>query len=619
MNFLSSTIPENGTIVVPSQAVRFSQQSILQYFLMPRGVIHCGCNKDPQFYSTRCIECLRDYSNYVPAIGEFPSNATMEGYKEFVPHTIDSYLYHGVYAPIAQDIVGFQSRKTNDYSLTTAFVIDLVICGLFFYLGFQITSIIFHGHSRHHAVIAGIPIGVGTLTWVIFLASWAGVPLSLGSIVVIYIALIITVSMAKRFLLTKVHNPGTTFSIQSLLSDDPLPRAAFIATFLLLALLLGMGIVISVGRGYSLYDGIVNWATKGYGIALEGSVYAGQKWGGHHLEYPQNIHIMIAIFKFADGDILPGSKLILPLFHMSLLFGCYIALRGQRVPPTVALIGLLTLFSIPMIFKHETIGWGNFIFTTYIVLGAIYFSEGIANHKTDRQILGGLLLAFATWTRPEGIVSWAALIIGSTVGLRLLRRRVSLTKWLLLTVLIPASYLFFSSGFLQSGEIGVTLKRFFESFTNGTFSLQPLSFLLGYSWRKLSYVRDWGYILPVVIFLGIVLVGTLKKRKIEPNILTYIIATGITILIPLAIFFVAYTHKANHYTGFLNMSFNRAMMPAVILTFLTLLMLTSDHQNTAAFWIATGDQSDFDNRLTESYRRGREEEKTLTRFERSFE
>ncbi|MEJ2552171.1 MAG: hypothetical protein P8Y98_07730 [Anaerolineales bacterium] len=588
MDFLISNVPDNAKIVVPPQSVLFSQQSILQYFLMPRGVIYCGCDEDPQFYSIHCVECLQNNSSYVPAIGEFPSPATMAGYKELIPNTTDSYLYHGVYAPISTTSLHNQTQDVHEFSLPTALLLDIIICALFFYLGFQLTSIVFQGNDKLHAIITGIPVGVGTLTWVIFMASWAGIPLTLSSIAVIYTVLIVTISIVKRLFTLRVNLQTETLSLTSSLPDAKIPRVVFLGTLSLLVFLLVLGTLISVGRGYSLYDGIVNWATKGYGIALEGSVFAGQNWGGHNLEYPQNIHIMIAIFKLVDGDILPGSKLILPLFCASLLLGCFVTLREQRVQSPYASIGMLTIFSLPIVFTHATIGWSNFIFTTYIILGVIYFTNGIAHQRSSYQILGTYLLAFAAWTRPEGVGYSLSLIIG-TIGITLIvRKRISLTKWLLPAVLIPASYLIFSSAFLQVGEIGATLKRFSETVADDSFSLRPFVFLLEYTWNKLRLVEDWGYILPVLVFLGIGFLGQIRYRKLDLRTLTLFTAAATGVIFTLTLFFVAYADKANQYRDYLNVSLNRAIMPAMILLLLSLLVALAGHPTTSRDKIKTG-------------------------------
>ncbi|MEJ2563981.1 MAG: hypothetical protein P8Z42_15065, partial [Anaerolineales bacterium] len=272
----------------------------------------------------------------------------------------------------------------------------------------------------------------------------------------------------------------------------------------------------------------------------------------------------------------------------SLLLGCFVTLREQRVQSPYASIGMLTIFSLPIVFTHATIGWSNFIFTTYIILGVIYFTNGIAHQRSSYQILGTYLLAFAAWTRPEGVGYSLSLIIG-TIGITLIvRKRISLTKWLLPAVLIPASYLIFSSAFLQVGEIGATLKRFSETVADDSFSLRPFVFLLEYTWNKLRLVEDWGYILPVLVFLGIGFLGQIRYRKLDLRTLTLFTAAATGVIFTLTLFFVAYADKANQYRDYLNVSLNRAIMPAMILLLLSLLVALAGHPTTSRDKIKTG-------------------------------
>ncbi len=99
-----------------------------------------------------------------------------------------------------------------------------------------------------------------------------------------------------------------------------------------LAILLCAGVillagVVSIGRGYSQYDDIANWALKGYGIAEERSIFGGNVWGGHTLEYPQNVPLQIALFRLVEGDLFPASKLTFTLSFASLLLGAYLFWR----------------------------------------------------------------------------------------------------------------------------------------------------------------------------------------------------------------------------------------------------------------------------------------------------
>ena len=43
LNFLRSVVPEDAPIVIPPGAVQFSEQNVLQFYLMPRAAVGCPC------------------------------------------------------------------------------------------------------------------------------------------------------------------------------------------------------------------------------------------------------------------------------------------------------------------------------------------------------------------------------------------------------------------------------------------------------------------------------------------------------------------------------------------------------------------------------------------------
>jgi len=56
--------------------------------------------------------------------------------------------------------------------------------------------------------------------------------------------------------------------------------------------------LVSIGRGYSVYDDIAIWSLKGYVIADKHSLMAAGAASGHGLAYPLNLSLAIAVFRF---------------------------------------------------------------------------------------------------------------------------------------------------------------------------------------------------------------------------------------------------------------------------------------------------------------------------------
>ncbi len=581
MRFLSSTIPNDGAVVVPPDSDQFSAQSTLQFFLLPRSIPSCICDENPNEYSTFCIECLRKDSNYVPAIGGFPAPEVMNGWKTLIPFTPKSSIFHGIYAPLQPEPTQPDTPIKEPTPLFIALVIDVLICLLIFLLGYFISTEIIQVRESFRALVAAIPVGMGSLTWAVFLVSWVGIPVSLITFLIVYLGLLSAVVAVRIRTLPDEEKFIPSISIKPLIQNLSNKRLSFKGILFLIVIMFGLALFISVGRGYSLYDGIANWALKGYAIAYEGSIYAGQKWGGHSLSYPQNIHLMISLFKLADGDVLPGSKIMFPLFAVSLLYGCYKALRRWNVDDVVALLTVVTVFTVPVIFTHSTFGWGNFIFTSYIVLGTLYWIEGISNQRFEILILGGILLAFSTWTRPEGIAFAAAITLGTWLTNRIKGKKIVLPRRLLMTILIPVTFITFSYSSVRQDEIGQVLNAFWENITRGIFNLQHLSLLSNFTFNRFIDTYVWGYIPHIIVLLfAFILVGRRLTSESEATLL--IVSSTIALLFPLFMFYAASFSKTK-FTGFLYVSFDRAMMPFIVLIYFSFAKLTlgSKFQQTA--------------------------------------
>ena len=222
-------------------------------------------------------------------------------------------------------------------------------------LGSQIARAVLAPQQRAELLGLAFPLGAGVLTWLLFLVSWVGLPLNLPSVIIVYaLALMAAVVIGARVLgngsVEKRRSSGRPITSPS--SADKLHTALL----LLFAFLIGLAAFIAVARSYSAWDAAAIWAPKGYGIAFEGSIFAGARWGAHGLGYPLNVPLLISVFTWLGGDILPGSKLIFPAFLASVSLGAYAFWIRQGVSTLLAGLGMLLVASVPSIFLHATIG-----------------------------------------------------------------------------------------------------------------------------------------------------------------------------------------------------------------------------------------------------------------------
>jgi hypothetical protein len=284
--------------------------------------------------------------------------------------------------------------------------------------------------------------------------------------------------------------------------------------FLSASLLFVVAVLISVGRSYSTWDAIAIWSAKGYGIALEDTVFAGEIWGAHHLNYPLNIPILISLFRSLEGDLLPGSKLIFPLFYISLLLGCYSFWRTSELKRGFAAIGLLFVATIPIVFTHATIGYANLPFSVYLVLGIIIGIEGILNRSKNLQLLSGILLALAAWTRPEGLFITPITIFALMLAFRSIGRgEMSFGRLILPAIIIVIPWGLFSGLYGTGGMFQSAAGSLLQSFGAGVFHLDSLYWIVRSLGRQLLEIKIWGLVIPVAVLVVITQRSKFQPRK----------------------------------------------------------------------------------------------------------
>jgi hypothetical protein len=352
------------------------------------------------------------------------------------------------------------------------------------------------------------------------------------------------------------------------------PRSSLLPWLLLGAFLLAMGFL-AVANGYSDFDSIANWSLKGYAIAGTGDILAGARWGGHVLSYPMNLALSIAMFKLADGDLIPGSKLLYALLTVSLLLGCYRFLVRRNVSQTIAVVAALALLTTPVFFRNSISGLANLPFTTYLVLGILHSVEGISKLDVRQTLLGGLLLGFAAWTRPEGLLFGLAFLVllyalAFLIGGTRPSRSLLLSSFLPMLI-IPVTWMVLVGGAAISGDqIGQSLRQFTAAVLNGNLHPEAALAIVGFARASLLNTKTFGYIVGACA-LAILTTLPLTRWYRDPNRLIFSLLTILIFLLPALLFFVAYFREQD-FNAFLQQSFDRAYLPALIMSILTAIL-----------------------------------------------
>jgi hypothetical protein len=305
---------------------------------------------------------------------------------------------------------------------------------------------------------------------------------------------------------------------------------------------MGLGLLlwlfISIGRSYSVYDGIAMWAPKGYGIAMERSLW-GARWGNHGYSYPLHIHFLIALFRLFSGDLLPGSKAIFPLFYFSLLLGVYAYWMKKDVSPSLRFGGILVLMTVPTFFTFSTIGYPNIPMASYVTLAVLIGLEGMGESKPGKQALSGLLFGFTIWTVIEGVLYVGAVMV-VILAVQILSKhgKLNFAAWILPALLVGGVwYIFFrihGAGGSQALDAGSLM---FEAWRNGDWRLSNVRLILGYARRNLFDPQTWG----LMFSLGLVMLLS-GWRALNPRRFLHefalLIVTGMMALLSLALFYL---------------------------------------------------------------------------------
>jgi hypothetical protein len=410
-------------------------------------------------------------------------------------------------------------------------------------------------------IALGYGLGVGSLTWLLFLLSWAGVPLTVPTILLAFFALAAGSLLVRKFLGKRVSPSPRTIPADSSWWQGRLDIAGW-------ALLGVFGFVlftISVGLSYYLWDAMAIWSVKGYGIGLEGSIFAARQWGSKGIAYPLNLPIAISVFYRFDGDLLPGSKLLFPGFFIALLAGLRVYLRRLNLPVLLAWGTVFAVGTVPLFLQYSMVGYANLASAYYYALGLMWLGIGLSAGDGRRVVVGALLLAFSIWTRLEGQEFWLIAI----VGLALLWGRQMIGKKQALGIVVPAlviggSWVLFGRfNHAATGETAV-LSSALTRMLHG--ELHPLAVyqILRFTGYLVVKTRVYGIIVPAAVGLSLLATVFSSRARRERLSMTLLVAGLLT---GLGVMFMYYltSYDPAGLEWWLGTGYDRMLFGAVIL------------------------------------------------------
>jgi hypothetical protein len=265
----------------------------------------------------------------------------------------------------------------------------------------------------------------------------------------------------------------------------------------------------------------------------------------------------------ADGDLLPGSKLLFTGYYASLVLGCMFFWKRAGLPSILTAAGGLVVASVPIVFFHSTSGYANLPYATYVVLGALSLASGLQAGGIGEVAAGSILLGLAAWTRPEG-GAFAALGILSVclASIRLLNKR-ALASLLLPFSVLAGLWVAFGAGYQASDEVGATLGAFLGGLPETAISAESAVALVGYASRTFTSFGTWGFFVLIVAGLGVVHIAARKAGRAP--VLRGAAAAGLAWFLGAGAMLYAAGPGRPDYREFLADAFNRAMLPGALL------------------------------------------------------
>lgn len=569
MNFLDSVLPEISTIVTApplEENDKFSQQSIFQFFLGTQRTV-LGIDSD----SPLSDPILQDPQTFIPAVGDFPPASSVTG-KTFIPYTSEQVQLKGIYVPNDYTPASPSKPQGATYHLLALLLLDLGVILALFLLGALFIWLIDKSWNPVDSLTAAFPLGLGLFTWILFLICWAGAPFRMNVVALVYlVCLMVLLGLHAQRKWQSIPHPHLEWrSFRAWLKEI---RPISWITIAGLAILASVAVIISIGRGYSLFDDMAIWSLKGYVIADKHTLMAAGQASGHGLAYPLNLSLSIAIFRLIDGDMLPGSKLVYIFLIAALFVGCYRFWRQHGVSTSLALAGVLLLLSVPVIYQYATFGFANLPFTAYLILGMMWCIQGFLGNQPRALIVGGLLLSLAGWTRPEGIVFALALAAVLTLVQMAQKRKLrGLVPWLASIVTIPGIWLIFSHTYVSENQAGTSLLATKASILAGHLNLSVFQTMFSFATQEIAKVEYWGYLVPGLFFLFLIFLIP-AFRKVSSSIPYLALSFVVALLMPAFLFYIESFTETN-FPLFLQVSFSRAYFPAAFLYTLIVILFT---------------------------------------------
>jgi len=554
IQFLKEEIPEDAIVIIPPKKVstwELSDPPTMQFFLAPRTIVNCltvGCGSD----------FIGRENTYILIMGldRFPGTEIRPLAENISMHN-DTW---GVYGPADGLGTGDQIPET----IPVGNLLKNIFLPLHYFIfvlaaGYFIMSLLLPNFQPWMRVGLGYGFVMGINSFVGYLLLYFGIFEKSGNVLLGITALTLLV-----ILLLSIKNR----SALNVFRDLVIRKEQF-DIWVVIILLFGIGYsILSVGTGFYENDSIGVWGVKSSGIISEG-LKGVITHGTNTTAYPLHIPVTLSMIRDYFGDSLPAGKLIFPLYYLSLLLVSYEFLNSTTRKDFAGL-GTLVLATMPLISRHAMIGYANLSVTFYLVAGVILLNKALTANTDILPALSGLFFGFVIWTRPEGLWFSAAIYILIFVRLLISDHQY---KWRQYFLMIAPPLLLTGVWIITKNQFYIVINpaerninTLIQNFLAGIFNFDELTQILGYFFKIIFDVRNWGSI-GLGMIAAIILTFVSKSKMRYYNWLIWSVSI-ICILLMIGMYYVLSFDDSAGLDWWLTSGFYRMIMPGAVLMWL---------------------------------------------------
>ncbi len=563
VRFVNSLVEPTGEILLPAKRhhapFTFTKKRSMLFFFLPRTLHECNAPSiDP------CAARLASDDVAVLSISDFPPQGSVPTEKVHVQFR-EQGPYDGIY--VAQQ-VGPTSAEPAILTVAGR-VWEVIGTGLlvlaFAAIGAQFTVLVLAEASLIDILALSLPLGLGSATFLAFLASWIGISLSRVTLLVILSAMNTGFAI---LLVIRGELRGKLRSIWKEISSIQGREAPRLFAWAIVVSILLVYAAIAVGKSYTYTDPIQNWALKGYAISEFETILVAEEWGTPGLEYPLNLSLGVTFFRSLVGDLGPGAKVLPALLTISLLLGLESFWRTEDISSFDRILGGFVIALHPLVAIHSISMLANLPTAVYLGLGLTFTVRGAVKDRRGSSILGGILLAWGGWTRVEALPY--ALIAGVFVwGYQAIKGlRISTFMWWLGS-LLPFSIMWqiFSIPYSRGTYVQGAPTSFISAVKETGLILEPVRMIVRAFWEEVAAwplpADSWaGYMIVVAL---LVMVGLVGIRRSHPAGELHVLVAFVAVLLCTIGVFYMWSYSRPDIERIVRGGIHRALLPAAVL------------------------------------------------------